>query len=61
MRWPLLAAAVLAIASFQVGAMTVWVSVLSVALKAVLLCVAIATLVVGLAFLWQRFKDTDRA
>ena len=61
MRWPLLAAAVLAVASFQVGAMTVWVSVLSVALKVVLLCIAIAALVVGLAFLWQRFKDTDRA
>jgi len=48
--WSLLAAAVaLAIGYYQVGAMSVWVTVLSITLKAVLWAVAVAALsVVGI-------------
>ena len=50
MYWSLLAAAVaLAIGYYQVGAMSVWVTVLSITLKAVLWAVAVAALsVVGI-------------
>ena len=45
MYWPVLAAAVaLAVGYYQVGAMSVWVTVLSISLKAVLLVVAVAAL-----------------
>jgi hypothetical protein len=47
MYWPLLAASALAIGCLQLGAMSVWVTVLSLSLKAVLLAVAIATLLLG--------------
>ena len=42
MYWPALAAAALAVGYYQVGAMSVWVTVLSISLKAVLLAVAVA-------------------
>jgi len=44
MYWPVLAAIALAVGYYQVGAMSVWVSVLSISLKAVLLVVAVAGL-----------------
>ena len=62
MYWPLVAAAVLlAIACFQFGSMAVWITVLSITLKAVSLAVAVVALAVGLMFLWQRFKESNRA
>ena len=46
MYWPVLAAVALAVGYYQVGAMSVWVTVLSISLKAVLLAVAVAALAV---------------
>ena len=46
MYWPVLAAIALAVGYYQVGAMSVWVTVLSTTLKAVLLAVAVAALAV---------------
>jgi len=46
MYWPVLAAIALAVGYYQVGAMSVWVTVLSITLKAVLLAVAVAALAV---------------
>ena len=61
MYWPLLAASVLlAIACFQFGSMAVWITVLSITLKAVLLAVAIIAVAVGVMFLWQRFKESKQ-
>ena len=56
MYWSLLAAAVaLAIGYYQVGAMSVWVTVLSISLKAVLLVVAVACLAATGILLRRRF------
>jgi len=56
MYWSLLAAAVaLAIGCCQVGAMSVWVTVLSFTLKGVLLMVATGALVQGAIALRRRF------
>ena len=57
MYWPVLAAVALAVGYYQVGAMSVWVTVLSVTLKAVLLVVAIAALVVVGILLRRRFAQ----
>ena len=46
MYWPVLAAVALAGGYYQVGAMSVWVTVLSISLKAILLALAIAALAV---------------
>ncbi|MBK6386764.1 MAG: hypothetical protein IPF71_08110 [Rhodoferax sp.] len=53
MFWTVLAVAAIAAAFFQLGATTVWVSVLSLALKAVFGIVAISA--VGF-LLWRRSK-----
>ena len=55
MYWPVLAAVALAVGYYQVGAMSVWVTVLSVSLKAVLLAVAVAALAVCGVLLRRRF------
>ena len=55
MYWPVLAAVALAVGYYQVGAMSVWVTVLSISLKAVLLAVAVAALAVGGVVLRRRF------
>jgi len=55
MYWPVLAAIALAVGYYQVGAMSVWVTVLSVSLKAVLLAVAVAGLAVVGILLRRRF------
>ena len=55
MYWPVLAAAALAVGDYQVGAMSVWVSVLSISLKAVLLVVAVACLAAIGILLRRRF------
>ena len=60
MHWPFLAATVLAVAFFQLGAMSVTVSVLSIALQGALLVVALIALLVGGAYVWRRFKGPDR-
>jgi len=54
MHWLALAAAMLAIAYYQVGSMSVSLLVLSVVLKVVAIIVAVTALVAVLLFLWRR-------
>ena len=61
MHWPFLAATVLAVAFFQLGALSVTVSVLSIALQAALLVVALIALALGGANVWRRYKGSDRS
>jgi hypothetical protein len=57
MSWPFLAAAaVLAFSFMQLGAMSVWVSVLLLVLKAALLAVIVAAVAVILMVLWRRYR-----
>ena len=57
MSWPLLAAAVaLAVGYYQVGAMSVWVTVLSFTLKGILLAIATGALALGAIALRRRFS-----
>jgi uncharacterized membrane protein (UPF0182 family) len=58
MHWLFLAAAALAVGFIQLGAMSVWVLVLSVALKVVLLIALIVALVVGVMYLWRRYRES---
>jgi len=44
MYWPVLAAVALAVGYYQVGAMSVWVTVLSFTLKGILLAIATGAL-----------------
>ena len=55
MYWPVLAAVALAVGYYQVGAMSVWVTVLSIMLKAVLLAVTVGALALGVVVLRRRF------
>ncbi len=52
MFWQFIISAIIAIAFIRLGALSVWVSVLSLSLK-ILLVVAFGA---GLLFLWQRFR-----
>lgn len=66
MHWLALAEAMLAIAYYQVGSMSVWILVLSVVLKVVAIIVAVTALVAGLLFLWPvlsgfRIRDFSRS
>jgi hypothetical protein len=57
MHWSFLAAAVaLSISFMQLGAMSVWVSVLLLVLKAVVLVVIVAAVAGILMILWQRYR-----
>ena len=57
MHWSLLVAAVaLGISFMQLGAMSVWVSVLLLVLKAVLLVVIVAAVAAVLMVLWRRYR-----
>ena len=61
MVWPFRAgAAVVAVAFFQLGALSVTVTFLSVALQGALLVVALVALAVGAAYVWRHFKGPDR-
>lgn len=56
MHWSVLAAAVaLGISFMQLGAISVWVSVLLLVLKAVLLAVIVAAVAAALVILWRRY------
>ena len=55
MYWPVLAAVALAVGYYQVGAMSVWVTVLSFTLKGVLLIIAIGAVVLSAIALRRRF------
>jgi hypothetical protein len=57
MHWSFLAAAIaLAISFMQLGAMSVWVSVLLLVLKAVLLAVGVAAVAGIVMILWRRYR-----
>ena len=56
MYWPVLAAVALAGGYYQVGAMSVWMTVLSISLKAILLALAIAAMAVVGILLRRRFS-----
>ena len=60
MHWRFVAAAVLAAVFYQLGAMAVTVSVLSIVLQGALLVVALIALAVGAAYLWRHFRGPDR-
>ena len=60
MHWPFLAAALLAVAFYKLGATAVTVTFLSLALQGALLVVALIALLVGGAYVWRRFRGPDR-
>jgi|APFre7841882724_1041349.scaffolds.fasta_scaffold19963_4 hypothetical protein len=57
MFWAFLIAAAIAIVLIQLGAMSVWVTVLSLALKAMLAAVFAIALYAVLRFVWRHYKD----
>jgi len=59
-HWPFLAAAVLAVAFYRLGAMAVTVSVLSIALQGALPVVAVVAVAIGVTVLRRRSKGPDR-
>lgn len=61
MHWPFLAtAAVVAVAFFQLGALSVTVTFLSLALQGALLVAALVALAVGGAYVWRHIRGPDR-
>ena len=60
MHWVFLAVAVLAIGLFQLGAMSVWVVVLSLALQVALIVAGVLALYVAVMFLWRRYRKSDQ-
>jgi len=56
MFWFFLIAVAVAVGLIQLGALSVWVGVLSLALKAVLLAALAVALFIGVAFAWKRYK-----
>ena len=60
MHWHFLAAALLAVTFHQLGALTVTVTFLSVALQGALLVAALIALAVGAAYLWRHLRGPDR-
>jgi len=56
MFWFFLIAVAIAIGLIQLGALSVWVGVLSLTLKAILLAALAAALFIGVAFAWRHYK-----
>ena len=56
MFWFFLIAVAVAIGLVQLGALSVWVGVLSLTLKAILLIALAIALFAGLLFVWRRYK-----
>jgi len=54
-----LIASAIAVGLIQLGAMSVWVSVLSLVIKAGLALLVTTPVCVGLWFLWRRYKGSD--
>lgn len=59
MAWLFLSAVLLAVAFINLGAMSVWVSVLSAALKIIVLVVVIAAVYAAGSMLWRRYRSTS--
>jgi len=60
MFWFFLIAVAVAIGLIQLGALSVWVGVLSLTLKVVLIAAIAAALFIGVAFAWRHYKG-DRS
>ena len=59
MFWMFATAVVLALGFIKLGAMSVWVSIMSLLIKAGLLLALVVALYFGLRSLLKRFKGTD--
>ena len=57
MFWLFLIAACVAIAMIQLGATSVWVAVLSLALKVIMAVALAVALLFGLRFIWRRYAN----
>ena len=60
MFFPFLLVASIAIGLFQLGALSVWVTVLALSLKFVLLLALIAFLYFGLRSQWRRYRSNTK-
>ena len=60
MFWLFLIATATAFVFIKLGALSVWVGVLSLTLKAILLAALAVALFIGVAFAWKRYKG-DRS
>jgi hypothetical protein len=56
MFWTFLIAVATAFVLIQLGALSVWVSVLSLSLKAMLGTILVVALFAGLLFVWRRYR-----
>lgn len=56
MFWPFVAATLLGIGLIKLGALSVWTSVLVLALKVLILAAISILLLLGLVFCWRRYK-----
>lgn len=61
MHWLVLAAFILAIVFIQLGAMSVWVVVLFLALKILLAIAGMVALYVAVMYLWRRCRKRGQA
>lgn len=59
MFWQFLIAVALIVGLIQLGAMSVWVSVLSAVVKAGLVLLVVVAAFVGLRFVWRRYRNPD--
>ena len=59
MFWQFLIAVALIVGLIQLGAMSVWVSVLSAAVKVGLVLAVLVVVFVGFRFVWRRYKNPD--
>ena len=60
MFWMFLIAVAAALVLIKLGALSVWVGVLSLTLKAVLIAAIVAALFIAVAFAWRHYKS-DRS
>ncbi len=58
MFFPFLLAGAIGIGFIQLGALSVWVTVLSLAIKLMLLIILAPALYLGVPVLWKRYKGT---
>lgn len=56
MFWMFLIAVATALVFIKLGALSVWVSVLSLTLKAALIAAIVAALFINAAFVWRHYK-----
>ena len=59
MFWQFLIAIALIVGLIQLGAMSVWVSVLSAAVKVGSVLLVVVAVFVGFRFVWRRYKGPD--